>query len=209
MTRTRPRHRIGSDNPNKAELAPPNVNRSGYHRRRRRMRARRHLQRIRRSRRDRLCREHAALLDRDVGEALRHKPAAERTRADDPDLGRLIRLALAYIEFAAKNGPRWRALFEHRLSDDQTAPPWYIAEQNRIFSSLSKSRCAPSSRVSRRENGRSWRGRYFRRCTASSVSGWSRSLGRSRPGGCEALREQTAGIVGAIARGLRESASSS
>jgi AcrR family transcriptional regulator len=146
-----------------------------------------------------------ALLDRDIGEALRHKPAAGRTRADDPDLGRLIRLALAYIEFAAKNGPRWRALFEHRLRDDQTAPPWYIAEQNRIFQLVEEPLRAIQPGLPAGELAQLAR-TVFSAVHGVVSLGLEQKLGEIPP---RRLREQMAGIVGAIARGLRESASSS
>jgi AcrR family transcriptional regulator len=146
-----------------------------------------------------------ALLDRSLGGALRHRPAAGRTNADDPDLGRMIRLALAYIEFAAKNGPRWRALFEHRLRDDQTAPPWYIAEQNRIFQLVE----APLRAI--RPDLAAGELAQLARTVFSAVHGIV-SLGLEQKLGeipARRLREQTAAIVTAIARGLRESASNS
>ena len=34
----------------------------------------------------------------------------------------LVRLALAYLEFAAKHTVRWRALFEHRMSEARSLP---------------------------------------------------------------------------------------
>ncbi len=74
-----------------------------------------------------------ALLDRDLGEAIRRKSATRSVKSGAPDVARLISLALAYLEFAGKHGPRWRALFEHRLHDGQTVPPWYAAELNCIF----------------------------------------------------------------------------
>jgi AcrR family transcriptional regulator len=141
-----------------------------------------------------------ALLDRELGEALRHKPAAGRANADDPDLGRLIRLALAYIVFAEKNGPRWRALFEHRLRDDQRAPPWYIAEQNRIFQLVE----APLHAI--RPDLAAGDLAQLARTVFSAVHGvislgLEQKLGEIPP---RRLREQAAAIVTAIARGLRK-----
>jgi AcrR family transcriptional regulator len=57
------------------------------------------------------------------------KPAAEAERA----MGRIIHLAVAYLDFAAANTLRWRALFEHRLPEGKPMPGWYIGEQIRLF----------------------------------------------------------------------------
>jgi AcrR family transcriptional regulator len=45
----------------------------------------------------------------------------------------LVNLALAYLDFAALNPHRWRALFEHRMSDGAPPPGWYLSEQGRLF----------------------------------------------------------------------------
>jgi AcrR family transcriptional regulator len=57
------------------------------------------------------------------------KPAVGAERA----MGRLIRLAVAYLDFAAANTLRWRALFEHRLPEGKPMPDWYLGEQIRLF----------------------------------------------------------------------------
>ncbi len=57
------------------------------------------------------------------------KPAGGAERA----MGRLIRLAVAYLNFAAANTPRWRALFEHRLPEGKPMPDWYLGEQIQLF----------------------------------------------------------------------------
>jgi AcrR family transcriptional regulator len=45
----------------------------------------------------------------------------------------LVALALAYLDFAAGQRPRWRALFQHRMADERAPPDWYVAEQARLF----------------------------------------------------------------------------
>ena len=45
----------------------------------------------------------------------------------------LVRLALAYLEFAAKHTVRWRALFEHRMSEARSLPEWFVEQQHRLF----------------------------------------------------------------------------
>jgi AcrR family transcriptional regulator len=58
---------------------------------------------------------------------------AADTKASDAAIGRLVRMALAYLDFAAGNTQRWRALFDHRLSPGQDIPDWYRKEQQRLF----------------------------------------------------------------------------
>jgi AcrR family transcriptional regulator len=48
-------------------------------------------------------------------------------------VARLIRMAHAYLNFAATNRMRWRALFEHRLPAGKPMPDWYLGEQIRLF----------------------------------------------------------------------------
>jgi AcrR family transcriptional regulator len=46
----------------------------------------------------------------------------------------LVRLADAYLEFAAANGQRWRALFEHRSPPGKELPQAYAEQQTHLFS---------------------------------------------------------------------------
>jgi AcrR family transcriptional regulator len=46
---------------------------------------------------------------------------------------RLVSLSLIYMDFAAANTARWRALFEHRLPAGHDIPAWYAEEQKRLF----------------------------------------------------------------------------
>ena len=50
----------------------------------------------------------------------------------------LVRLALAYLEFAATHTLRWRALFEHRLSEDRSPPEWFVDRQHRLFAQVER-----------------------------------------------------------------------
>src|SRR6266478_717508 len=45
----------------------------------------------------------------------------------------LVRLALAYLEFAARHTVRWRALFEHRMSEARPLPEWFVDQQQVLF----------------------------------------------------------------------------
>jgi AcrR family transcriptional regulator len=68
--------------------------------------------------------------------ALEHDLTTARTGegADTVDsaIAQLVRLALAYLAFATANGPRWRALFDHRMPGREV-PEWYRNEQHRLF----------------------------------------------------------------------------
>jgi len=45
----------------------------------------------------------------------------------------LVRIAVAYCEFAAENLELWRALFEHRMQPGKPVPEWSISEQMELF----------------------------------------------------------------------------
>lgn len=45
----------------------------------------------------------------------------------------LIRIALAYCDFAAENLQLWRALFEHRMEADKVVPDWSVHDQLQLF----------------------------------------------------------------------------
>jgi len=45
----------------------------------------------------------------------------------------LVRIAVAYCDFAAENLELWRALFEHRMQPGKAVPEWAISEQMDLF----------------------------------------------------------------------------
>jgi AcrR family transcriptional regulator len=45
----------------------------------------------------------------------------------------LVRIALAYCDFAAANTELWRALFEHRMAPGKPMPDWATDEQMDLF----------------------------------------------------------------------------
>src|SRR5215212_7440000 len=67
--------------------------------------------------------------------ALREAGGAIDSEARDESdaIHRLVRLALAYAEFAAAETQRWRALFDHRMPHGHDIPEWYVADQRRLF----------------------------------------------------------------------------
>ncbi len=48
----------------------------------------------------------------------------------------LVRLALAYLEFAAAHTIRWRALFEHRIAPGHPLPEWYGEQLRALFTQI-------------------------------------------------------------------------
>lgn len=48
----------------------------------------------------------------------------------------LLALARAYLDFARREEPSWRALFEHRLSGRAPVPDWYAEARNQLFGRL-------------------------------------------------------------------------
>jgi AcrR family transcriptional regulator len=45
----------------------------------------------------------------------------------------LVRIAVAYCDFAAENLELWRALFEHRMAPGKPVPEWAVDEQMNMF----------------------------------------------------------------------------
>src|SRR4029077_21023702 len=50
----------------------------------------------------------------------------------------LVRLALAYLVFAAEHTVRWRALFEHRMSEARALPAWFVEQQQMLFTHVER-----------------------------------------------------------------------
>ena len=59
--------------------------------------------------------------------------ASAEEAADD-----LVRLAIAYLEFAGMHTVRWRALFEHRMSEDRPLAEWFVEQQHRLFAQVER-----------------------------------------------------------------------
>jgi AcrR family transcriptional regulator len=56
--------------------------------------------------------------------------------ANQPLEHRLLALALAYLDFAAQHKRRWKAVFEHVMSDSRSVPVWYREGQTTLFGTL-------------------------------------------------------------------------
>ena len=66
-----------------------------------------------------------ARLDASLSAAEAEGPASPRDT--------LVRIAVAYCDFAAENLELWRALFEHRMAPDKPVPEWAVDEQMNLF----------------------------------------------------------------------------
>jgi AcrR family transcriptional regulator len=128
--------------------------------------------------------------------------AADRTAeraGPDAAIARLVRMALAYLDFAAAHTPRWRALFEHRMPPSQEVPDWYRDQQRRLFGyveELLTELQAHESRVRRTLLARS----LFSAVHGVVVLGLEEKLQTIL---LPVLREQLRFVVTAIGRGMR------
>ena len=75
-----------------------------------------------------------AMLDTALGAVRSARPYGSTEDAADD----LVRLALAYLEFAAEHTVRWRALFEHRMSEARPLPQWFVEQQHALFAQVER-----------------------------------------------------------------------
>src|SRR3954452_20222302 len=110
----------------------------------------------------------------------------------------LVRIAIAYCDFAAENLELWRALFEHRMDPDKPLPDWSIDDQLQLFRRVYEPLAALFPKRSREELGLTARSLF------SAVHGMV-ALGLEQklvavP--LPALRKEIAGLVHAMIDGL-------
>jgi AcrR family transcriptional regulator len=74
------------------------------------------------------------MLERALGAARPERPRSSTEDARDD----LVRLALAYLEFAATHTVRWRALFEHRVTEGRRLPEWFVEQQHGLFAQVER-----------------------------------------------------------------------
>jgi AcrR family transcriptional regulator len=72
-----------------------------------------------------------AALERDLIAA--DRPDEYPAHGANAAIARLVRMAIAYLDFAAAHTPRWRVLFEHRMPAGREVPAWYREQQQRLF----------------------------------------------------------------------------
>jgi AcrR family transcriptional regulator len=76
------------------------------------------------------------LLDAALGQAERLDASDSLAPGDGAGVKTLVRMALAYFDFAAANEPRWRAIFEHRMPEGQVVPEPHLAQHRRMFANV-------------------------------------------------------------------------
>src|SRR5882672_9744600 len=136
-----------------------------------------------------------AALERDLVAADR---AGEPAEGPNAAIARLVRMALAYLDFAAAQTPRWRTLFEHRMPAGREVPAWYREQQQRLFAYVEELLLelqADESRVRRALLARS----LFSAVHGLVVLGLEEKL-QTIP--LPVLREQVRFVVTAIGRGM-------
>jgi AcrR family transcriptional regulator len=134
-------------------------------------------------------------LERDLAAADRVDEPADAANAA---IARLVRMALAYLDFAAAQTPRWRTLFEHRMPAGRAVPAWYREQQQRLFAYVEELLLelqADESRVRRALLARS----LFSAVHGLVVLGLEEKL-QTIP--LPVLREQVRFVVTAIGRGM-------
>ena len=130
--------------------------------------------------------------------ALQAGDASGEGKGLDAAIGRLVQMALAYLDFAAAHTPLWRALFDHRMPKGRPVPDWYRKEQQRLFDdveSLLTELQARESRVRRALLARS----LFSAVHGLVALGLEEKLQPLHP---QVLREQIRFVVTAIGRGM-------
>src|SRR5271155_1654852 len=75
-----------------------------------------------------------AMLDAALGAV----PSSSCRGSDEETVDDMVGLALAYLEFAATHTVRWRALFEHRMSEARPLPDWFVEQQHRLFAQVER-----------------------------------------------------------------------
>jgi AcrR family transcriptional regulator len=137
-----------------------------------------------------------ATLDTALGVVRSASPYGSTEEAADD----LEQLALAYLEFATTHTIRWRALFEHRMSEARPLPDWFVEQQHQLFTQVERPLGALLPELDRDAR------RILARTVFSAVHGIV-ALGLdeklvSLP--LPALRDQLAATVRAIATGRAE-----
>ena len=127
-------------------------------------------------------------------------PRSPQQKAQGPTSPRdtLVRIAVAYCDFAAENLELWRALFEHRMAPDKPVPEWAVDEQMNLFRHIYHPLAALFPKRSTAELGVTARS-LFSAVHGMVLLGLEQKL-IAVP--VNALRKEIAAIVGAMVDGL-------
>jgi AcrR family transcriptional regulator len=111
---------------------------------------------------------------------------------------RLVRLACAYLDFAASNKERWRAMFEFRLPEGKDVPDWFVADRSRLFGYIEHALGDLLPAIAPKERSALARS-LFAAVHGIVILGLEEKLGLASLGD---LRAQTKLVVEALATGL-------
>jgi AcrR family transcriptional regulator len=137
-----------------------------------------------------------AVLEREL-EAAKTPPPNDQG-AVDWALQQMDRLALVYLNFAAANTLRWRAMFDHTLRDKSSVPDWYHAQHKRLFAFIEQPLQALKPDLEREALVLLARS-VFSAVHGVVLLGLEEKLGDMS---LRALQSQTSAIVAALGKGL-------
>jgi len=110
----------------------------------------------------------------------------------------LVRIAIAYCDFAAQNLELWRAMFEHRMEPDKEVPDWSDEDQMQLFRHIYTPLAALFPKRSPEELGITARSLFSAVHGMVALGLEQRLVAVPLP----ALREEIAGLVRAMIDGL-------
>jgi AcrR family transcriptional regulator len=110
----------------------------------------------------------------------------------------LVRIAIAYCDFAAENLQLWRALFEHRMEADKALPDWSVDDQLQLFRHIYKPLAALLPKRGAEELGITARSLFSAVHGMVALGLEQRLVAVPLP----ALRKEIAGLVRAMIDGL-------
>jgi AcrR family transcriptional regulator len=110
----------------------------------------------------------------------------------------LVRIAIAYCDFAAENLELWRAMFEHRMETDKALPDWSVDDQLQLFRHIYQPLAALFPKRSAEELGITARSLFSAVHGMVALGLEQRLVAVPLP----ALRKEIAGLVRAMIDGL-------
>jgi AcrR family transcriptional regulator len=138
-----------------------------------------------------------AALEAELAAAIRSEPNSTSPKAELA-AEQLVLLAVAYLDFAAANKQRWRALFEYRLPEGKDVPEWFQADRSRLFGYIEEASSDLVPGIASEDRSALARS-LFSAVHGIVILGLEEKLGVVS---LEDLRAQTTLIVRAVATGL-------
>ncbi|GFE63035.1 TetR/AcrR family transcriptional regulator [Litoreibacter roseus] len=67
-----------------------------------------------------------------------HVMGTVKSHPDSTSAETLVIMGHAYLDFASKNAPAWRTLFDLEMSSDHDVPEWYMSEMRALLALIAK-----------------------------------------------------------------------